>query len=62
MSEPKFVYNGEPVRFMNSNAILYDSEGRIIKEPTCKICGKKMNPVMGKSATAWCCNEHGFVK
>lgn len=60
MTDQKFSYKGEPVRFVNDHAVLYDAKGNEIKEPRCKTCGQVMNPVMGKLATAWHCNKHGF--
>lgn len=48
-----------PVKFANMKCTLYDSDGKEIPVPTCKICNKQMSSIIGKESIAWYCYEHG---
>ena len=49
-----------PIRWGGLNVTLNDSEGNSIEIQECNKCQKPMSPVIGKSAMAWYCHEHGF--
>ena len=46
--------------FAKMESHMYDADGNEIETPNCKKCEKEMNPLIGKKAIGWFCNEHGY--
>jgi hypothetical protein len=57
MTEIEFEYGGLPIRNIELDVTLYDSQGNIIEIPKCSNCLEYKVPVIGENWISWICTN-----